>query len=395
MIRIRLALRNLLGTGIRLYLNVAVLAVSIVLILFVRGLYAGLGRELMHSMIQTEIAGGQIWAPGFDPRDSLSFDGSAAPLPRELAPLVERGRAVPVLCATATVYTRGRVLPVTLRGTPTDQDLLAIPTPSLPPGAPGAPIPALVGERMHRRLRVGPEESFVLKWRDSRGTFDGQDFRIGARMATNNPRIDAGTLWLPLPRLQEMLACEDCVSYLVVRSPEDLTSLPDEAAGGWQIRSREALTEWVRKLVQEKEKGGAVLFSLLLFLSCLGLFNAQTLSVFQRQREIGVLMALGMRRRQVVGLFTLEGLLTTLLASGLALVLGSPLLYWSATSGIPVAHAETMGAPLPERLAAHYTPELVVVTFLVVFGVTALASWWPTRKISQMEPARALAGRSA
>ena len=159
------------------------------------------------------------------------------------------------------------------------------------------------------------------------------------------------------------------------------------------VRSQSDLTDWVRKLVMEKEKGGSVLFALLLFLSCLGIYNAQTLSVFKRHKEIGMLMALGMRRASVVLLFTLEGVLTSVLAMGAALVLGAPLLYWTATTGLALDHAEGMGMPLPERLLAHYSVELVLVTLSVILVITALAAWYPTRRIARLEPARALAGR--
>ena len=51
------------------------------------------------------------------------------------------------------------------------------------------------------------------------------------------------------------------------------------------------------------------MFAILLSLAAMGIFNAQVLSIFRRGREIGTLMALGMRRSRVVGLFTRESTL--------------------------------------------------------------------------------------
>ena len=94
-----------------------------------------------------------------------------------------------------------------------------------------------------------------------------------------------------------------------------------------------------------------------------------------------------------MALFTCEGVLTAVLALSIALICGSPLFYYTATSGLSAAHVKGSGAPIPERLTAYYTPELVIITLAIIFTVTTIVSWYPTWKISKLTPVNALTGR--
>lgn len=61
MIALKLAYRNLLGAGLRTWLNVIVLSFSFVVIIWQRGLLEGWDRQARRDMIDWEIGGGQYW----------------------------------------------------------------------------------------------------------------------------------------------------------------------------------------------------------------------------------------------------------------------------------------------------------------------------------------------
>ena len=59
----RLALKNLLGAGLRTWLNVVVLSLSFVLIIWLQSLYKGMGDQAKQAKTDIEFAGGQYWPP--------------------------------------------------------------------------------------------------------------------------------------------------------------------------------------------------------------------------------------------------------------------------------------------------------------------------------------------
>ena len=96
-----IAIKNLIGAGIRTWLNVFVTSVSIFMIIFSSGMYTGMRQHAMNVSIATEIAGGAYWHPKYDPYDAITFENSHATTPYELNKLVKNGEAIEVLVSQA------------------------------------------------------------------------------------------------------------------------------------------------------------------------------------------------------------------------------------------------------------------------------------------------------
>jgi ABC-type antimicrobial peptide transport system permease subunit len=105
------------------------------------------------------------------------------------------------------------------------------------------------------------------------------------------------------------------------------------------------------------------------------------LSIFRRQKEIGTYIALGYTRRQVVGLFTVEGAMHSILAALVAAAYGLPFLAWQAKVGwtMPIDVSE-FGMAMAQTLYPVYSVGLVVSTTLIIVVVTSIVSYWPSRK---------------
>lgn len=126
----------------------------------------------------------------------------------------------------------------------------------------------------------------------------------------------------------------------------------------------------------------------------LAVFDTQVLSIFHRRREMGTLMAMGMTRIKLILLFTLEGALNGVLAGILAIAYGFPLFYFLSQSGIKLPEtADSYGFAIGEKLFPSYTAGLVLGTTLLVFVITTIVSFIPTRRIARLKPTDALRGK--
>ncbi|MCK5684043.1 FtsX-like permease family protein [bacterium] len=388
---LKLALRNLFGTGIRLWINVTVLAISIIIVIFARSIHAGLGHQMKDSVIRTEIAAGQLISKGFDPHDPITFEESRRKIPDNLNNLVVSGEVTPILYCSATVYSRGIVHNVTLRGIKPEQKVLELPTENI--GKIVGKRPLLVGTRMLSILKLSKGDMITIKWRDKNGAFDADEFVITELMDKNNPRIDTNVLWLSLDILQNMYDLKDNASIIVFKNGNDLDAVKNINNKEWVSNSAFKMTQWIRDIVVAKEKGNLVIFAILLFLCCVGIFNSQILEVFKRTHEIGLLMAMGLRKMQIVMLFTFEGILIAIFGILGAFILGTPIFYWIANVGIPLEHTKGMGMPIPERIYPYFSFEIISITLLIILLLTTFTAWFPTRKIASMEAAKAISGR--
>ncbi len=386
----KLALRNLLGAGLRTWLNVVVLSFSFVLIIWTQGLYKGMGDQAERASVDAILGGGQYWQEEYDPLDVLSIEDAHAVVPGDLQAMIEAGGAVPILVVQGTLYPKGRIHPVLINGIDPDQRLLSLPTQFLEAGYDS--IPALIGSRMAKSTGLAVGDMVTLRWRDAGGTFDARDVEIVQVMKTVVQSVDQGQIWVPLERLRQLAGMDGEASLVVLASG----AVEWPTVSGWILRDLDFLLSDVKQLVRMKSAGATILYVVLILLAMLAIFDTQVLSIFRRRKEMGTLMALGFTRGRLVQLFTLEGALHGVLAAALAALYGIPLLTWFARQGWALPEAmDSYGFAIGEKLFPVYTVGLVIGTTLLVMVITTIVSYLPTRKISKLKPTDALRGRTS
>ncbi len=384
---LRLAVRNLRGAGLRTFLNALALSFAFVAIIFGQGLLQGMNKQVEDASTAYEFGGGQYWAAGYDPFDPLTLDRSHAPLPAALAALADSGRAAPVLIVQGSIYPQGRMMPVLIKGIDPLQGVLAIPTAGL--AAAGEELPLLLGARTAKSAGLELGDYVTVQWRDAQGAFDARDGRVVRIMETSVMTVDNGQVWVPLARLQELTGLAGAATLVTVKPG----LRPPPAEAGWVFRGPDFLLADLHLMVRSKTMGQTLMFVVLFLLAMLAIFDTQVLSVFRRRREIGMLIALGMTRLQVVVLFTLEGALHSVLAAVLGAAYAAPFLWYLARNGFALPGGDSFGYALGEKLYPAFTAGLILGTTLLVFVVTTFVAWLPARRIAKLKPTDALAGR--
>jgi putative ABC transport system permease protein len=116
-----------------------------------------------------------------------------------------------------------------------------------------------------------------------------------------------------------------------------------------------------------------VLLALSVVVSLFGMVNTLVLSIFERTREIGMLRAVGMTRRQVRRMIRSESIVTALIGAALGLPLGV-FLAWMVTKALS---GQGVTFAVPGRLLVYF----------VWVSVTAglLAAIIPARRASRLK----------
>jgi ABC-type lipoprotein release transport system permease subunit len=388
MLAFKLALRNLLGAGLRTWLNVIVLSFALLMIVWLKGLLEGWDKQARKDMISWEIGGGQYWHENYDPYDPFTLTESHGVIPDKLAQLIDEDFITPILISQGTIYPSGRLIPVVIKGIQPDQKILALPTNKLI--SDGGEIPAIIGKSMAKSTRLNEGDYVTIRWRDKNGTFDATEIRIAGIFETTVPTVDVNQLWIPINRLQEMMLMPGEATILVTSDTEK--TYP--SAGQWIFRDHDYLLMDMEKIIQAKSLAGIILWIIMLALAMLAIFDTQILSIFRRQKEIGMYVALGMTRRQVVALFTIEGAMHSILATLLGAAYGFPLLASQSVRGIAIpVSSEDFGISMAEKLYPVYSLGLILGTVIIVLSITTVVSYLPSRKIAKLSPTDALRGK--
>ena len=387
---LNIAFKNLIGAGIRTWLNVFVTSVSIFMIIFSSGMYSGMRQHALNVSIDTEIAGGAYWHPKYDPYDPTTFEDSHSKTPIEFKNLISNNNAIEILVNQASIYPEGRIMPVILKGIPLDQNVLNIPTSSLNNYV-GPNIPIMIGKGMSEYAKLNIGDTFTVRWMGSDNSYDAAEGEIIHIMDSGNFKIDMGHIWIPLSKAREIFLMDKESTYIVYKDGiNEISSM-----SGWIKRDVKYLVRDMEAIIKQDRPNAIMIYIILLSLAAMGIFNAQTLSIFRRKKEIGTLMALGMPKNRVVLLFTLEGALNAVLAIIMTGVLFGPLLYYFSIYGIPLPiDYSDMGLIIAKTLIPVYSPLLLIMTGLAVFTILLFVSYLPSRQISKMHPVDAIRGKT-
>ncbi len=129
------------------------------------------------------------------------------------------------------------------------------------------------------------------------------------------------------------------------------------------------------------------------FVIAVGILNTILMSVFERVREFGVMMALGTRPRQVVVLVVLEVGRPALVGIGVGGTLGSLSTLYFAEAGInllPFAEGAASIGITTTTLYSKLTVANVVLLILAVFLLVVLVSLYPAVHAARLRPVEAI-----
>jgi len=227
-------------------------------------------------------------------------------------------------------------------------------------------------------------------------------FRVRGIYHSGVEVLDNFSVMVSVPGAQPLLKGEDPVHQVAVIYDDDAPTeaglskarqmnLGDDAVA---LSWKEALPD-LQAFIRIDTETNDIFFFILGFIVVLGVINTMLMSVLERVREFGVMMAVGMRPRSLAVLVLLEGFLLGLASAIVGTALGTALTYPLATTGLDFSEAmgETMmveGVAMDAVMVAQYSPDRMMMYAAAAILMTILAAAWPAIRVSRMRPIQAI-----
>jgi ABC-type antimicrobial peptide transport system permease subunit len=186
---------------------------------------------------------------------------------------------------------------------------------------------------------------------------------------------------------------------VVVKLPtyaEDVSPEVNTLRAALDLKSLEALS-WSEMLPQlkasmdQKRKNSVGMDFIIFLIVGLGVFNAMTMSVFERTHELGVLASLGTRPRRLLGMILFEAMWQAGIAFVIGVAIACAVLYGVGTSDLStMAKGDVMGVRMPSHLELSLFPASLKGAALTAFLTAIVGALIPAFRAARLKPVEAL-----
>jgi putative ABC transport system permease protein len=225
------------------------------------------------------------------------------------------------------------------------------------------------------------------------GRSNSMDLKVNGFSTSTFPFENKRVITTPLKTAQELLGLEGRVTEYAIRV-DNLERLETIKAGvqaavgpDYEVHTWKELNTFVRDLINRQNiiMGGIALVLFVIALTVIA--NTMLMSVFERVREIGTMLAVGVKRAQVLGLFILEAAILGLFGGLSGAALGQAALWLISLYGIPLPMPGTSSVGIL-RPNTSLTYTLIAIAVAIVGALLAAAL--PARRASRLDPVEAL-----
>ncbi len=249
---------------------------------------------------------------------------------------------------------------------------------------------------MAERSGFPPEATWpALLAADRDGALNGANVRLVGTLFQATPG-DKRIALVPLATAQKVLRMEGRVTEyaLAVSDVLDSAALARIKADAqatlgpeYEVHTWDEVLPFMRTMLNAINVVFSAIIGVFLLVALLGIVNTMLMSVLERVREIGTMLAVGTRRSQIVVLFVLEGVVQGLIGGAVGAGIGYAVTLWLGRRGIEIA---APGSNVKMLLHPYINPSFLVLAVLVATAGSAVAAMYPARRASRLRPVEAL-----
>ncbi len=400
-ITLRLAWRNLWRQPRRTWLTIGAMVFSNVLLVFMISLQFSVYDLMINNSLRAFSGHMQVQAPGY------IDDGSMRQTVAEIVPLANRLRSeLPEadIAARATGFvlasSEQRSYGIAVYGV----------EPAFEPDS--SSIPGLVtegrfvekgdevviGTVLARNLRVSVGDELTMLGSGRDGSFAAAVLTIVGIFDSGIPDLDRSIAEIPLATFDEIFYMRGGGHHIVVNAPSIDAApdyqqrvkamLPDDL----ELHDWTALQPGLKQAITADLSSSFFIYGVLVILVAFSVLNTGLMSVLERTREFGILMALGIAPGRLGRLVLLETALMGFIGILLGALLGGLVTGYLGVTGFVMPGMEEMAVRfnLPARLYPGISVATLFAGPFIVFLVSIVATLYPALRLNRLQPVEAM-----
>lgn len=258
----------------------------------------------------------------------------------------------------------------------------------------------LIADRLSRYLKVSVGDSVILIGQGYHGASAAGIYPVRGIVKLASPDLDNKLIYMSLSEAKLFLGLNGQITSLVINledndemieTQSDLKSIIGN--NNYVVKNWEEISPTLKQQIESDNVSGQVFIFILYVIVFFGIFGTVIMMIAERKREFGVMVAIGMKRKKLSMILTIEMIFLGILGGLAGIIVTVPLLlyghYYPLQLTGDLAHMmEDMGFDplMPLALFESY----FFMQVLIVFVMVLLASFLPLRSIQKMDVIKAI-----
>ncbi len=362
----------------------------------------GMADQMMKTSIQTRISHLQIHAPEFVTDRNLDYP---IPNPDSVVAFLRNRQAVrgvsPRAVVTGMAASPQTAAGVEIQGVnPRAEDAVSAVPESVIEGAwfqSDKRNPAVIGQELAEKLGVELGSKIVFNFQDAGGTITGGAFRIVGLYKTVSSSFDETAVFVRSADLRELIGVENGVYEIAVlleniRATDTVDASVRNAFSGLRVQTWRELAPELEYMTETMDQMLYIFMAVIVLALAFGIINTMLMVVLERIRELGMLMAVGMKRGRVFLMIMLETVLLSMTGALAGMALSYATIQILARTGINLSiFAQGLHEfGLAEVLYPTIRPSMYPILAAMMIVTAVLSSIYPAIHALRLRPANAL-----
>lgn len=258
----------------------------------------------------------------------------------------------------------------------------------------------VIGSVMARNLKVSTGDELTFLGSGLDGSFAAGVVTVVGVFDSGSQDLDRSLAEMPLGYFQDAFTMGDS-GHVIALSLDDLGAVPYLMAplrsavsgqDGLVVLDWQALTPGLKQAIQADMTSAWFMYGVLIVLVAFSVLNTQLMSVLERTREFGVIMALGIKPRRLAVLVLLETFFMALLGLLIGVLLGTLVAAYFAEAGFAYPGMDEMAEKfnMPAVMYPSLKPFALLLGPMVVFVFCLFAAIYPALKLYTLRPVEAM-----
>lgn len=400
-----LAWRNIVRNARRSLITVSAVAMGLVSLIFLWGFNDGVHNSMMRNLQQVIVGSVQVHANGYfhHPKLTRSVPDAAPTIERITDILKQDGKEHFALRLRTFALAAGEDTSegLVLLGMDPQQEMATTRIHrKVDQGRfirDNNEAACVLGQTTARNLGLQPGDDVVFLTEDRYGSLAAEKLQLVGVISSGEMGIDRGLAIIPLGFMQQMTGMGGRYSEIVIQLP-DARLEPVSAALKQELDASYEVLRWydmypmMKQWVELENAFYYIFLTIVLIIIAAGIMNTVLMSMLDRIREFGVMMALGCGRMRLAGMVVMESMLLGFAGIVLGTVAGLMLVYYFHGVGIDLSGQMDSMARFYINPVVHTEIDTVHLmdTVLSVLAAAMLAAVWPAIRAARLEPVEAI-----